>query len=95
MVALGGRRLAEINRVGLHYTKEAVRAVQGVPLPSPIQIQGGGVALFLTDDLTCGLIGSLEYGVCELLVVHIHQLNTLSVASHRPPDTKIAEFTPV
>ena len=57
--------------------------------------QGGGVALYVRDDLTCETLGSVDNGVCELLVVQIHQLNTVIAVVYRPPDTRIAEFTPI
>ena len=57
--------------------------------------QGGGVALYLREDLTCEILGSLDNGVCELLAVHVHQLNTVAVVIYRPPDTRLSEFTPV
>ena len=57
--------------------------------------QGGGVALYVRDDLTCETLGSIDNGVCELLVVQIHQLNTVVAVLYRPPDTRIAEFTPI
>ena len=39
------------------------------------------------------VLGSADNGVCEMLAVHIHQLNT--VVAYRPPDTRLAEFTPI
>ena len=57
--------------------------------------QGGGVAIYLRDDLTGELIDSIDNGVCELIVVHVHQLNTVVAVVYRPPDTKLAEFTPI
>ena len=57
--------------------------------------QGGGVALYLRDDLTGELLGSMDNGVCELLVVFIHQLNTVAAVLYRPPDTRISEFSPI
>ena len=57
--------------------------------------QGGGVALYLRDDLTGELLGSMDNGVCELMVVHIHQLNTVVAVLYRPPDTRITEFSPI
>ena len=57
--------------------------------------QGGGVALYLRDNLTCEILGSLDNGVCELLAVHIHQLDTVAVVIYRPPDTRLLEFTQV
>lgn len=41
------------------------------------------------DDLTGEVLGS---AVCELLVVNIHQLNTVVAIVYRPPDTKLSEF---
>ena len=40
--------------------------------------QGGGVAVYLRDDLTGEVLGSFDNGVCELLVVFVHQLNTVA-----------------
>ena len=39
--------------------------------------QGGGVALYIKEDLTGDVLGSFDNGVCELLVVMVHQLNTV------------------
>ena len=57
--------------------------------------QGGGVALYLRNDLTGEVIGSEDNGVCELLLVHVHQLNTVVAVLYRPPDTRLAEFCPI
>jgi hypothetical protein len=57
--------------------------------------QGGGVAIYLRDDLTGDLVDSADNGVCELLVVYVHQLNTVVAVAYRPPDTKMAEFSPI
>ena len=58
-------------------------------------ILGDGEAVYLRDDLTGEVLGSFDNGVCEMLVVFIHQLNTVAAVIYRPPDTKLAEFTPV
>ena len=50
--------------------------------------QGGGVGLYLRNDLTGDILGSSDNGVCELLVVHIHQLHTVVAVAYRPPDTR-------
>jgi hypothetical protein len=62
--------------------------------------QGGGVALFLRDDLTGDLLASYAQihpnrsgSVCELLGVKVHQLDTVVCVMYRPPDTRIEEFT--
>ena len=39
--------------------------------------QEGGVGLYLRNDLTGEILGSSETSICELLVVHLHQINTL------------------
>ena len=39
--------------------------------------QGGGVALYIREDLTGDMLYSFDNGVCELLVVMVHQLNTV------------------
>ena len=49
--------------------------------------QGGVVALYLRDDMTGEQLLSEDNGVCELLAVHIHQLNNMVAVLYRPPDT--------
>ena len=62
--------------------------------------QGGGVALFIRDDLSCDILASyaaaqpLRGGsVCELIVAKIHQLDTVVCVLYRPPDTRLEEFS--
>ena len=55
--------------------------------------QGGGVALYIREDLTGDILCSFDNGVCELLVVMVHQLNTVVVVAYRPPNTRISEFS--
>ena len=57
--------------------------------------QRGGVCLFLRDDLTGEVLESMSNGVCELLIVRIHQLDTVVIVVYRPPDTTKREFSPV
>ena len=64
--------------------------------------QGGGVALFLRDDLTGDMLASYAEthphrsgSVCELLVVKVHQLDTVVCVLYRPPDTRLEEFSGV
>ena len=33
---------------------------------------GGGVAIYLREDLTGDVLGTLDNGVCQLLVVQVH-----------------------
>ena len=57
--------------------------------------QGGGVCVFVRDDVSAECIGSFDNGVCELLVLKIHSLKTVLIVLYRPPDTRLAEFSPV
>ena len=61
--------------------------------------QGGGVALYVREDLSCDILASYAEvhparggSVCELLVVKIHQLDSVVCIMYRPPDTRIEEF---
>ena len=55
---------------------------------------GGGVAIYLRDDLTGDVLGTFDNGVCQLLVVQVHQLSTVVAVVYRPPDTRLEEFHP-
>ena len=55
--------------------------------------QGGGVALYLREDLTGDVLCTFDNGVCELLVVMVHQLNTAVAVVYRPPNTRINQFS--
>ena len=55
--------------------------------------QGGGVGLYVRDDLTGDILCSYDNGVCELLVVMVHQLDTVVAVLYRPPDTRFNEFS--
>ena len=57
--------------------------------------QGGGVALYVREDLTGDVLCSYDNGVCGLLVVMIHQLNTAVAVLYRPPDTRFREFSDI
>ena len=64
--------------------------------------QGGGVALYLRDDLTGDILTSYAQthplrggSVCEMIVVKIHQLDTIVCVVYRPPDTRCEEFAGV
>ena len=54
--------------------------------------QRGGVCLLLREDLTGEVLNTISNGVCELLVVQVHQLNTVVAVCYRPPDTTLREF---
>ena len=55
----------------------------------------GGVCLLLREDLTGEILCSFSNGVCELLMVKVHQLNTIVSVVYRHPDTCLSEFNPV
>ena len=55
--------------------------------------QGGGVALYLREDLTGDILCTFDNDVCELLVVMIHQLNTVVAVVYRPPNTRVSQFS--
>ena len=55
--------------------------------------EGGGVCLFLRDDLTGEVLSNFDNGVCSLLVCRIHQLNSIVCVAYRPPDAMFSEFT--
>ena len=55
--------------------------------------QGGGVCLYLREDLSGDVLATFANSVCELLIVKIHQLETIVCVAYRPPDTKHSEFT--
>ena len=63
--------------------------------------QGSGVALYLREDLTGDILATYAHipdrggSVCELLVVKIHQLDTVVCVLYRPPDTRLEEFSGV
>ena len=54
---------------------------------------GGGVALYLRDDLSGDVIAKFDNDACEALVVRIQQLDHIVVVVYRPPDTRHAEFS--
>ena len=55
---------------------------------------GGGVALYLRDDLSGDVLGTFDNGVCQLLVVQVHQLDTIVAVGYRPPDTRLMSLSP-
>ena len=54
--------------------------------------EGGGVALFVSDQLTGDVLASFDNQVCGLLVVKIYELDTVVCVCYRPPDTTLTEF---
>ena len=55
--------------------------------------KGGGVALYLKEDLTGDVLATFANNVCELIIVKIHQLDTVVCVAYRPPDTRHSEFS--
>ena len=53
------------------------------------------MALYIREDLTGDVMCSFDNGVCELLVVMVHQLNTVVAVIYRPPDTRLGEFSEI
>ena len=53
----------------------------------------GGVCISLRDDISAECIGTYDDGVCELLVLKVHSLNTIISVVYRPPDTRHHEFS--
>ena len=49
--------------------------------------------MFIREDLTGDVLCSFDNGVCELLAVMVHQLNTVVVVAYRPPNTRVSEFS--
>ena len=55
----------------------------------------GGVALYLKDNLSGGVLGTYDNGVFQLLVFQVHQMDTIIAMAYRPPDTRLEEFKPL
>ena len=53
---------------------------------------GGGVALYLKDEFSGDCLATYDNGVVEMLVVKIHQLDSIVVVLYRPPDTTASEL---
>ena len=64
--------------------------------------QGGGVALYLREDFTGETLATSAKvhpvrsgSVCEMIIVKIHQLDTIVCVVYRPPDSRLEEFAGV
>ena len=53
---------------------------------------GGGVALYLREDLTGDVLAQFDNGSCEMIIVMIHQLDTVVAVCYRPPNTRFGQF---
>ena len=54
--------------------------------------EGGGVALYLRDELAGDIIATYSNSVVQLLIVKIHKMNTIVAVLYRPPDTRLSEL---
>ena len=52
----------------------------------------GGVAIYLHDSLEAEVMGEMSHKKCEILAVHIKELNIVNIVIYRPPDTEIQVF---
>ena len=55
--------------------------------------EGGGVALYLREDITGDILAQFDNGTCEMIIVMVHQLDTVVAVCYRPPDTRFGEFS--
>ena len=55
--------------------------------------EGGGVCMFLRDDLTGEVLGTFDNGVCSMIICRIHQLNVTVCVAYRPPNSMYNEFS--
>ena len=55
----------------------------------------GGVCLFLPEDLSGEILCNYSNGVWEVLIVKVHQLDTIVTLVYQPPDTYHHEFAPI
>ena len=53
---------------------------------------GGGVALYLREDMTGDIIAQFDNGTCEMIVVMVHQIDTVVAVCYRPPNTRYGQF---
>ena len=54
--------------------------------------EGGGVALYLREDITGDILVQFDNGTCEMVIVMVHQLNTVVTVCYRPPNTRYGQF---
>ena len=51
-----------------------------------INRQGGGVALFVKDELTAEVLTTFNNDVCQMIIVNILQINTVIAMVYRLPN---------
>ena len=57
--------------------------------------KGGGAAIYLKDGFEAKVIMEDYVESCEIIGIHIDKINVINIVVYRPPDTKIAVFTPI
>ena len=55
----------------------------------------GGVCIVSRDNISAECIGTYDNGVCELVVLKVHSLNTKPACCYRPLVTHHQEFIPM
>ena len=55
--------------------------------------EGGGVALYLREDIKGDVLAQFDNGTCEMIIVMIHQLDTVVAVCYRPPNTRFGQFS--
>ena len=54
---------------------------------------GKGVTLYIREDITGDVLAEFDNGTCEMILVFVHQLNTVVAVCYRPPNTKYGQFS--
>ena len=52
----------------------------------------GGVAIYLHDSLEAEVIGGISHKKCEMLAIHMKEMNMVNIVIYRPPDTELQVF---
>ena len=59
------------------------------------EIKKGGVAIYVNDKIEANLIDELSHNKCEMIAIHIPELQTVNIVVYRPPDTTSTDFEPI
>ena len=54
--------------------------------------KNGGTAIYLYDKLEADQICEISHEKCEMVAIHIHEIQTINIVVYRPPGTKFKEF---
>ena len=78
----------------LNYTVKDDVEIEGYKVLRKDRMEGirGGVAIYLQDSLEAEVMGEMSHKKCEILAVHIKELNIVNIVIYRPPDTEIQVF---